>query len=309
MPSGQIGPSFFPSPLPPGAEAYLRADNPKLLELRERYSRYVKFTHSQWAPNILSGDLDLRYFRGDNAYNWQIRGGLNEIHYLLTAYYAKDYDRLGLWDQLTEDHLFGAYTFNFNGTHCISRDLLDSIIQINFLDRHIGLSRMSRATVLDIGAGYGRLAWRMVQGLPNLEHVWCADAIAESTFLCDYYLRFRGVREVARVVPVDCISGAIRGRQIDIVTNIHSFSECTLEAVLWWLNILDTASVTYLMIIPNTSDNLMTIEKDGSRLEFGSAIEGHGYRLIEKEFMFEDAPSLQKYGVHAAATVWLYRRF
>jgi hypothetical protein len=308
MTSDHMGPSFSPAPLPTGAEAYLRADNPKLLDLRERYLRYAQFAHSQWAPNILSGELDLRYFRGDNAYNWQVRGGFQEINYLLTAYYAKDTDHLGLWDRLTEDGFFGAYTFNFNGTHCVSRDLLDSIVQINFLDRHARLSRLPQATVLDIGAGYGRLAWRMARGLPNLGHVWCTDAIAESTFLCDYFLSFRGVKGVASVVPLDRIQEVVEGKQIDIVTNIHSFSECTLDGIRWWLGILDKASVTYLMIVPNTRDNLLTIEKDGSRVEFGPAIESHGYRLIRKEFMFEGAPSVQRHGVYGDARVWLFRR-
>jgi hypothetical protein len=233
-------PSFVASPLPEGAEAYLRADNPKLLALRERYRRHTQFSHSQWSPEIFKCELDLR-FRSDNAYNWQVRGGPSEINYLLTAYYVKEIDRLDLWSRLTEDELFGAYTFDFNGARRISRDLLDSILQINFLDHHTNLSLLSDATVLDIGAGYGRRAWRIAQGLPNLRHIWCTDAVAESTFLCGYYLRFRGVNGVARVVPLDEIEETLNNAEIHIVTNVHSFSECTWQAISWWLDILDLA--------------------------------------------------------------------
>jgi hypothetical protein len=303
-----MGPSFMDSPLPAGAEEYLRPDNPRLLELRRRYLEYAPFAYSPlWQSPETAGELDFRFFRGDNAFNYQVRGGYQEASYLLTAYYVKENDRLGLWDRLTEDGLFGAYIFDFNQTRYISRDLLDSILQINFLDRYAGLSRLKQATVLDIGAGYGRLAWRMARGLTNLGHVWCTDAVPESTFLCEYFLSFRGVDQATSVVPLDCIAESIKGRQIDIVTNVHSFSECTLEGITWWLDILGRASVTYLMIIPNTPDAFLTNEKDGSSLDFAPAIESHGYRLVRCEFMF-DAPSIRQHGVYGHRKVWLFRR-
>lgn len=295
-------------PLPPGAREYLRPDNPKLLALRDRYARYTQFAHSQWAPEVLAHDLKLSHFRADNVYNWQVRTGLQEINYLLTAYYVKDTDRLGLWERLTEDGLFGAHTFDFNRAHRISRDLLDSIAQLNFLDRHIGLSRLRGATVLDIGAGYGRLAWRMARGLRNLARVWCTDAVPESTFVCDYFLSYRQVKGIAGVVPLDEVETFLRGKQLDLVTNIHSFSECTLEAIQWWLGVLDRASVTYLMIVPNVPDQLLTIEREGPRLDFLPALEEHGYRLVKKEFLFEGAPSVQAHGVYGDVKVWLFRR-
>jgi hypothetical protein len=161
-------PPFVPISLPEGAKYYLRPDNPRHLDLQARYAPHTQFEHSQWPPELLKSDLDLRYIRADNAYNWKIRGGPQEINYIITVYYVKDTDGLGLWDRLTEDDLFGAYTFDFNGTHRISRDLIDSILQINFLERHCNLSRLPRATVLDIGAGYGRLAWRLTRGMSNL---------------------------------------------------------------------------------------------------------------------------------------------
>jgi 2-polyprenyl-3-methyl-5-hydroxy-6-metoxy-1,4-benzoquinol methylase len=67
---------------------------------------------------------------------------------------------------LEEDDDFGAEVFDFHGK-VVSRDLLDSIIEINFLDRHLGFSSRRAVNVLDIGAGYGRLAHRMATAFPK----------------------------------------------------------------------------------------------------------------------------------------------
>jgi hypothetical protein len=294
--------------LPPGAAEYLRTDNPKLLDLRARYAGFRHFQHTQWSPAVLEQELKFAYFRGDNAYNWQVRGGIQEIQYVLSAYYAQSADRLGLFDRLTEDQLFGSYSFDFNGRYVISRDLLDSIIQINFIDRITGLSRMPEATVLDIGAGYGRLPWRLSRGLPNLKRIWCTDAIPESTFLCDYYLRFRGAGSHVKVLELDRVQEAMRTQQIDVVTNVQSFTECTLEGIGWWMDMLDTCTATYLLIVPNTPDQLLSMEPDGSRQDFQSLIESHGYRLIARESIYENAPSVQKFGVYGTGKMWMFRK-
>ena len=65
-----------PAPLPAGAEARLRPDHPRLLELERAYAQCdARVTASPlWKRQHLS-PYDLRYFRGDNAYVWQIRDG------------------------------------------------------------------------------------------------------------------------------------------------------------------------------------------------------------------------------------------
>jgi hypothetical protein len=296
------------SELPPGAADYLRADNPRLTELRRRYEEFRPFQRPQWPVASLEHELDFRYFRGDNAYSWQVRGGISESQYILTAYYVQGIDRLGLFDRLTEDHLFGSYSFDFNGRYVISRDLLDSIVQINFIDRIAGLSRMPQATVFDIGAGYGRLAYRMSRGLPNLKRIWCADAVPESTFLCEYYLRFRGAGSNVEVLELDRVEEALRTRQIDVVTNVQSFTECSVESIEWWMDLLDKCSATYLLIVPNTPDRLLSMEPDRSRLDFQPLIERHGYRLVARESVYENAPSVQRFGVYGDGKMWMFRK-
>lgn len=284
------------SPLPEDAAAYLRADNPRLLELERGYAEFDGrvTTPLLWRPGHVTA-FDLRYFRGDNAYVWQIRDGASEVNYALTAYYVKSIDALGLLERLDEDELFGVHTFKALGRR-VSRDLLDSIVEIHFLERHLGLSSRPGFQVLDIGAGYGRLAHRMACALPQLGSYLCADAVPASTFLCDHYLRFRGVEDKARAVPLHQLDAILAEHRIDLAINIHSFPECTVEAIGWWLDLLRRHRVPRLMIVPNPAEhggeNLVT--NTGEPIE--RLLASRGYRLAAKAPKYAD-PVVQRYGV------------
>ena len=67
-------PSLIGSPLPPDASEYLVPANPRLIELRERYAAFDKAvtTPLDWTDDHVGPD-DILYFRGDNAYLWQMR--------------------------------------------------------------------------------------------------------------------------------------------------------------------------------------------------------------------------------------------
>jgi hypothetical protein len=284
-----------PAPLPGGAEDYLRPDHPRLLELERAYAAFEPrvTTPLVWKRGHVSR-YDLRYFRGDNAYVWQVRDGARELNYALTAYYVKTIDALGLLDRLQEDELFGVHAFMVGGKK-VSRDLLDSIVEINFLERHLALASRPGLNVLDIGAGYGRLAHRMVSAFPGIGAYFCADAVPVSTFLCDYYLRFRGVAPRAQAVPLERVEAALAGRRIDLAINIHSFSECTPAAIEWWLELLGRHSVRHLFVVPNELDHggekLLT--NDGA--DMLPLIERR-YRLSAKAPKYAD-PSLQRHGI------------
>ena len=259
------------SPIPIEADEYLRPDNPRLEELRQRYSS------AETTDN-------LRGFRGD------LRGSnLNPIGYALATYYIQSIDRLGLLNALAEDGLFGNVTFEIAG-HVVSRDLLDSILEIYFLEKHLRLTHRKDAVILDIGAGYGRLAHRMVAVFPNLGAYLCTDATAASTFVSEFYLRFRGVDSRATVIPLDEIETTVRNRRIDIAVNIQSFSGCSLEAIEWWITLLARNTVRYLMI--ETKDELQSFD----RQDFREALERAGYRLLAREPKYGD-PIVQQYAL------------
>jgi hypothetical protein len=297
-------PSFHDTPLPPEAVSYLQYDNPRLIELENIYkSLSMPVTkHSLWTDQFQRGAIELQYFRGDNAYAWQYRGERNievvALKYLLVAYYIQKIDRLGLLPLLREDPLFGVYTFDFNG-QTVSRDLLDSIVEIYFLERNLGISNASGIRILDIGAGYGRLAHRIAKALPNLGQFYCTDAVAVSTFISEYYLHFRQVDDKVTVIPLNEIEKTLQENEINLAVNMHSFSECTLEAITWWINLLAKNRVKYLFIVPNDGPVLLSREPDDSHLDFRPVLEANGYRLKVAEPKYLD-PSIQRHGVHPA---------
>lgn len=275
-------------PLPAGAEEFLRADNPRLTELRRAYDGLNDAAvPTQWSDDFLADNLSLAYFRGDNAYVWQLRlfTSSAKTRNYLAMLDIQSRDRLGLLDTLDEDGLFGAYTFQFGDRTPVSRDLLDSVNEINYLDEHLGLSSMEAPTVLDIGAGYGRLAHRMVAGLPNLAAYDCTDAVPVSTFLCEYYTQFRGLRDKVRVVPLSEIEKL--AESYTVAVNVHSFSEQSHSSIRWWLQRIAERDVEWLLIVPNTQGVLLSTELDGTREDFMADVLAAGYELADHRPVYQ----------------------
>lgn len=269
--------------LPPGAQTHLRQDNPVLADLEAAYDALdiPAAAHTQWRPSFLRKNLSLAWFRGDNAYVWQFRqlGSATRMRMYLAMLDILQRDDLDLAQRLEEDGLFGAWTFEFADRPAVSRDLLDSINEINYLDDQMGLTSIDGLRVLDIGAGYGRLAHRMSTALPNLAAYDCIDGVATSTFLCDYYTRFRHTPDSVRVVRLD--EHEKLGDRYDVAVNIHSFSECSLEAIRWWLDRIAERDIPWLLIVPNTPDELRSTELDGSMLPFRQDVLDRGYELVD----------------------------
>lgn len=290
------GSKYRLSQLPEDATGYLVKNNPRLKDLQTRYAAFDGdvTTPLLWTGSHLEAE-DMLYFRGDNAYVWQVRErSMNIMAYALTTYYLQSIDELGLLDKLEEDDYFGIHCFTINNRF-VSRDLLDSISEIYFLEKHLNISSRRHLSILDIGAGYGRLAHRMIGALPNIEHYFCTDAVPASTLISEYYLRFRNLESKARAVPLDEVDDALLSESVDLAINIHSFSECKTSAINWWLSLLAKHKVKYLMIVPNTVDALLTT--DG--VDFNGIIEEHGYSLVAKEPKYRD-PLVQRYAINPA---------
>lgn len=285
-------------PLPAGAEAELRADNPRLTELRNAYAAltYPSAVPSQWSDDFLAKNLSLAWFRGDNAYVWQLRlftGGAKTRNFLAMMD-IESRDKLGLFKKLKEDGLFGAFTFEF-GDRVVSRDLLDSINEISYLEEHIGLSTIENATVLDIGAGYGRLAHRMDEGLDNIVAYDCTDGVPISTFLCEYYTRFRGLSDAVRVVPLSEID-SLRD-SYTVAVNVHSFSEQTHASIKWWFEQIGQRDIEWVLIVPNTQGVLLSTEADGSRQDFMPTVVAAGYELADHRQIYSSQEMCEMIGL------------
>ena len=279
-------------PLPAGAAEALSPQNPRLRELRAAYAALdlPALDASRWSEDAVHSFLDLRYFRGETLITWHYRElpRVTALKYFVLARYVADRDELGLLDRLEEDGAFGCWTFDYPGYGRFSRDLLESVNEIGFLERRLGLSDHPSPAVLDVGAGYGRLAHRMACALPNLADYCCVDAVAESTFLSEYYLRHRGVVPPARVVGLDAVDGELAPAAFDLAVNVHSFSECPYAAVQWWAALLGRLEVPHLLVVPNEPADLLTLEPDGSRRDFLPALEAAGFRLEHREPVIDD---------------------
>jgi hypothetical protein len=126
------------------------------------------------------------------------------------------------------------------------------------------------------------------------------DAIPESTFLSEFYLRFRRADERAKVIPLFDIEDVLNSTSVDVAVNIHSFSECNLATVTWWINLLSRRGVRHLMIVPNHDEHgglrLMSREADNTRRELLPVLHSNGYRLVAQQPKYLD-PIVQTYGV------------
>jgi hypothetical protein len=278
--------------LDPESERYLRQDNPALASLRSRYNalQVDAASHSVWNPGFVGRSVSLGAFRAHNAFVWAY-GELPRATALKYFIFTQEVVRRAgpLLARLSEDAMFGCVAYDLEGPGRVSRDRLDSALELDFVNRHTGLLDRPGLRVLDIGAGYGRLAHRTCE-VAEVADFACVDAIPESTFLCDYYLRYRGIADRARSVPLDEVaaSDTTLGR-FDIAFNVHSWSECTLAAVTWWVEVVRRLEVPYLFVVPNQHDRFITREADKSRQNFLPVIEKAGYHLVASEPLFDDA--------------------
>jgi SAM-dependent methyltransferase len=279
-------------PLPAEAELELTLDNPQLTELRRAYAELdlPALDSSRWHRGAVGSFLDLQWFRGESLFVWHYRElpRISRLKYFVYAEYVRSRDQLGLLERLGEDGAFGCWTFEFPGWPRVSRDLLQSVNEIAFLERELGLSRRDQLRVLDIGAGYGRLAHRMAAALPNLVDYCCVDTIPEATFLSDWYLRHRGCTPPCRVARLDRIDADLEDSRFDLAVNIHSFSECPLSAIEWWLGLLRRLEVPALLVVPNEPAALLSTESDESRQDFSGRIRSAGYELVSRRPVIED---------------------
>ncbi len=285
--------------LPEKGREYLVPDNPELIALIELYQKQNStLTNSEvwnWSDGGL-GSKVLRTFRGDRAYVWQLKGvDLPELRYLTSTYFQLVNDPMNLLNIFSDDELFGNYLFSIAGRK-ISRELLDSANEINFIERNLKLSEIANLKILDIGAGYGRMAHRCSEAFANLARYYCTDGVPVSAFICAYYLKFRKVGN-AEVVTMPVLSQRLAGEKIHLALNIHSFSECSLESIDWWINTISNLDIPYLMIVPNAFEDSGARLLTNSRKDFISIVEKYGYSLRVKEPKYRD-PLVQKLGLY-----------
>jgi hypothetical protein len=279
--------------------AYLTPSNERLQGIIKNYTALEQnITSSRtwdWRAGSISTEF-LQNFRGDRAFVWQMKGlDMPEIRYLLTTYYTMANDKLQLFDRLSIDSVFGNAVFKIHN-RLVSRELLDSINEINFLDRELSISSIENLKILDIGSGYGRLAHRCSEALANLNTYYCTDGVPSSAFLCDFYLRYRNISK-GKMVEMGMVENELKDELIHLAVNIHSFSECSMDSIEWWISLVRRLDIRYILIIPNAYEDGGNRLLNNERENFQGIIEKNEYRLILKTQKYAD-PLVQQFGLY-----------
>lgn len=272
----------------------------RLADLRQQYAAYpcAAQRHSMWNASLIHG-INLSTFRADSAYMWQHRDGNVPVHYMATYYHHRISCDADLLDRCTEDGSFGVYSLSVDGT-LVTRDRVDSVAELGFLREAFSLGEHSRLRVLDIGSGYGRLAWRMNQCFPDVSML-CVDAVPESAFVCEYYLSHRAVSPNVEVVPLPSLETELSRETVDLAIAVNSLTECTVEAINWWLDLLEAHSVRHILLVPHGGCDggrqMFSTELPGAeRTPMVTLLEQHGYKKISMRPKYREA-AMQSYGI------------
>lgn len=140
----------------------------------------------------------------------------------------------------TRDVRYGGRTFD-TSKGSVTRMWVDANVEIAFLRRTLTL--LKDLDVLEIGAGYGRLA---VMLAPLVRSYACVDAVPISSILCRYYTAVYAPHRVAVYDPPQFLGTPLRP---SLAINIHSWNECSLAQITRWLEALDALQVRYLFTV------------------------------------------------------------
>lgn len=140
---------------------------------------------------------------------------------------------------------FGGISRQTKACGGVTRMWLDSETEIDFLLRHLWLADKH---VLDIGAGYGRLAVPLSRFVSRYHTV---DAVPISTEISRHYLaRFA---PSVQVHDIGSFSRTYPSLKTDLAINIHSWNECSVEQIDNWLTVLEEMRVPWLFTVSNGS--------------------------------------------------------
>ena len=218
--------------------------------------------------------IDPQRFRAHDQYLEQA----DHYPYESICLYLKE---IGAWEWVLkcgEDGAYGCVTRNVHGV-TVSRDLLDSVLEIHYLRTALGNAWFSEPKiVLDIGAGYGRLVHRMYQLFPRI-FMFATDEIPVSLDVARTYLKSRGLADWVLERPL------IGNARFNLAINVHSWSECTLDEISTWLEMLARLNVPRLFIVPHTPDmgSWAPGVKPGEGPSYRELLAQHGY-LVESHW-------------------------
>jgi hypothetical protein len=99
-------------------------------------------------------------------------------------------------------------------------------------------------------------------------------------------------------VPLHRLTQDLDSGSFDLAVNIHSFSECTLAAIEWWLALCVRLEVPHLFVVPNEYEGIISREVGGGYLDALPAFEAAGYRPTHVERVISDPAVREMVRIH-----------
>jgi putative sugar O-methyltransferase len=168
---------------------------------------------------------------------------------------ARRHDHRGVLAGLDEPQLGEPPTVRYRG-RLVSEDLAHSALELATIDE-VGALPVQDAVVVELGGGYGRLAWLLLSAIPGLRYIVCdippALAIAQR-YLTDLFddcpiFRYRHFDDPAEVAAelADAKLAFLLPHQLallpsleaDLFVNISSLHEMRIEQVEEWFRLID----------------------------------------------------------------------
>lgn len=84
--------------------------------------------------------------------------------------FVRSKDTLKLLDRLDEPETGHPICLDFHG-HRVSEDLCNSVLELSAVVDAVPVGTLDRATVIELGSGYGRLAWAYLEAFPSIRYV------------------------------------------------------------------------------------------------------------------------------------------
>lgn len=137
------------------------------------------------------------------------------------------------------DKLHGARVFSTR-IGPVTRMWVDANVEIAYLRERCSLAT---SDVLEVGAGYGRLA---VMLAPHVHAYACVDAVPVSVRLCRAYVAQYTDRPIA---VYDVAGFRAAGLRPTLAINIHSWNECTRGQIAQWLDAIDALGTRLLFTV------------------------------------------------------------
>ena len=269
--------------------------NKALNELREKYSQYYKENNFNISPttwNTESSYIKSSFncdFRGENAYVWQERLGDREKKYQEYYNKIKQIDDEKFLDRTFEDGSYGCITYKIDSI-LISRDLLDSVFEIIFLKKCF--SNLKDFSFLEIGGGYGRLCKRFLDCFPDSKY-FITDAIPESTHFSKIYLG----KKSDSVIELTDLNERLKNVKINMAINIHSFPECNIMDVEWWIKFIHLKEIKYIFYVPNNPESNPENIKTNSGECILKIFTKYGYKVKYFENLYSQIKLTYSYSV------------